>query len=255
MKFARHTSILAMLLVVIASLTMTSTSSGQADGQVQVKQATPLRVSQPGAANSVQAIDDEFNRQVLELSKRRLEQLAQLAASQHSADAAVTYERLFRLAIADDLFASAETAAGKVIEHGTPSVATNALAHFVKILAEADRGAFDQSLQSLKRAVAESAAGQPAAAGHAVLAPGEAVGICEAYYQRLVEAKQFAIAREAFRLVLERPHRPAVKEFLDSRIKRLELVGKAAPAIEGTDLDGKAFNLAAHKGKAVLLVF
>ena len=65
----------------------------------------------------------------------------------------MTFERLFRLAIADDLFRDAEAAAGKVVELGTPSPTTNALAHLVKIIAEADRGAFDQSLQSLRQAV------------------------------------------------------------------------------------------------------
>ncbi len=32
-------------------------------------------------------------------------------------------------------------------------------------------------------------------------------------------------------------------------------MGKPAPAIQGTDLDGKEFNLAAQKGKVVLVVF
>ena len=96
---------------------------------------------------------------------------------------------------------------------------------------------------------------EPATAARAVLAPGEVIGICEAYYQRLVEGNQFPIAREAFRLVLEQPHVPAVKDFLAGRLKRIELVGKPAPPIQGTDLDGKAFNLANEKGKAVLVVF
>ena len=90
---------------------------------------------------------------------------------------------------------------------------------------------------------------RPATAARAALAPGEVIGICEAYYQRLVEANQFPIAREAFRLVLEKPYRPAVKDFLASRLKRIDLVGKPAPPIQGTDLDGKEFNLAAEKGK------
>ena len=50
--------------------------------------------------------------------------------------------------------------------------------------------------------------------------------------------------------MLEKPYRPAVKDFLASRLKRIELVGKPAPRIQGTDLDGKEFNLAAQKGKA-----
>src|SRR5208283_4187647 len=48
---------------------------------------------------------------------------------------------------------------------------------------------------------------------------------------------------------------PAVKDFLASRLKRIELVGKPAPPIQGTDLDGKVFNLAEEKGKVVLVVF
>ena len=100
----------------------------------------------------VQAIDDEYFRQLLQLDQRRLEQLGRLASRQKPAKAAATYERLFRLAIAGDLFKDAEAAAGKVIEQGTPSHATNALAYLVKIIAEVDRGAFEQSLRSLRQA-------------------------------------------------------------------------------------------------------
>ena len=240
--------------IILAAMALQSVPSS-AMAQAELKKPTAQTIRRVFAADSAQAIDDEYNRQVLELARRRLEQLAQLAAGQQPALAAATYERLFRLAIADDLFTTAQAAAGKVLEQGTPSVATNALAHFVKVIALADRGDFDQSLQSLKQAVAESVADRPAAPGRAALTPAEVIGICEAYYQRLVEAKQFAIAREAFKLVLEKPHRPATQEFLESRLKRIDLVGKPAPAIHGTDLDGKEFSLAAHKGKAVLVVF
>ena len=67
-------------------------------------------------------------------------------------------------------------------------------------------GPFEQSLQSLRRAIAESTQEKQATAARAALAPAEVIGICEAYYQRLVEGNQFAIAREAFRLVLEQPY-------------------------------------------------
>jgi thiol-disulfide isomerase/thioredoxin len=207
------------------------------------------------AEDPIQGVDDEYNRQVLELARRRLEQLGRLAARQTPAVAAATYERLFRLAITDDLFRDAESAASTVLEHGTPSTTTNALGHMVKIIAEADRGAFDQSLKSLQQAVAESVADRPATGTRAALAPAEVIGICEAYYQRLVEAKQFPIAREAFQLVVDKPYRAAVKDFLTSRLKRIDLIGKPAPPIQGSDLDGKEFNLGALKGKAVLIVF
>ena len=244
-----------IFLVAIAPLAVAPMASGRPIGQGGAERPTTRVIGAAKADDPIQAIDDEFNRQVLELGRRRLEQLGRLAAQQKPAEAAVTYERLLRLAIADDLFRDAESAAGDVIQQGTPSPTTNALAHLVKIIAEADRGAFPQSLQSLRKAVAESVAERPATAARAALAPAEVIGICEAYYQRLVEGNQFPIAREAFRLLLEKPFRPAVKDFLASRLKRIELVGKPAPPIRGTDLDGKEFNLAAEKGKLVLVVF
>ncbi len=63
------------------------------------------------------------------------------------------------------------------------------------------------------------------------------------------------MASAAFRHVLEQPYDPSIKEFLAGRLKRIELVGKPAPPIQGTDLDGKAFDLAKEKGKVVLLIF
>ena len=168
-------------------------ASRQANGQEQAERPQTGDIRSVKADDPIQAIDDEYNRQVLELGRRRLEQLGRLAARQNPGEAAATYERLFRLAIADDLFRDAESAAASVVEQGTPSAATNALAHLVKIIAETDRGAFEQSLKSLRQAVAESMAERAATPARAALAPGEVVGICEAYYQRLVEANQFPV--------------------------------------------------------------
>ena len=255
MRWACFAGKMGMLLVAIASLTLPPTALGQDTDRDKARPPEPKAAGSAGAEETVQAIDDEYNRQLLHLEQRRLEQLGRLAARQQPALAAATYERLFRLAIAGDLFRDAEAAAVKVVEQGTPSPTTDALAHLVKIIAEVERGAFEQSLQSLRRAIAESTQEKQATAARAALAPAEVIGICEAYYQRLVEGNQFAIAREAFRLVLEQPYSPAVKDFLASRLKRIELVGKPAPPILGTDLDGKVFNLAEEKGEVVLVVF
>ena len=250
--FGRH---VGTLLVTTSWAALPLMAPGLANGQGNAERPSAGAVRSAKGDDDIRAIDDEYNRQLLELGRRRLERLGGLAARQKPAEAAVSYERLFRLAIAEDHCRDAEAAARKVLEQGTPSPATNALAHLVKIVAEADRGAFQESLQSLRLAVSESMAQRPPGAARSALSPGEVVGICEAYYQRLVEANQFPIAREAFRLVLEKPQRPAVRDFLASRLKRIELVGKPAPPIQGMNLDGKEFNLAAEKGKAVLVVF
>ena len=246
---------LGMLLVATAALILPPTAPGQDTDQAKASPPAAQADGSARPAETIQAIDDAYNQQLLQLEQHRLEQLGHLAARQQPALAAATYERLFRLAIAGDLFREAEAAAVKVVEQGTPSPTTDALAHLVKIIAEVERGAFEQSLQSLRKSIAESTQEKQATEARAALAPAEVIGICEAYYQRLVEGNQFAIAREAFRLVLEQPYNPAVKDFIASRLKRIELVGKPAPTIEGTDLDGKVFNLAEEKGKVVLVVF
>jgi thiol-disulfide isomerase/thioredoxin len=255
MQWPRFAAKIGLSLILIASLTLPRMAPGQADSRDQRELAAPNAAGSARADKNIQAIDDDYDRHLLQLDRSRLERLGRLAARQEPAEAAATYERLFRLAIACNLFRDAEAAANNVLKHGTSSPPTNALAHLIKIIAEADRGAYEQSLQSLRQAVAEIVQQRQAKVPRAVLAPDDLVGICEAYYQRLVEGNQFAIARDAFRLVLEHSQRPAVRDFLASRLKRIELVGKPAPPIQGTDLDGKTFNLADYKGKVVLIVF
>ena len=55
--------------------------------------------------------------------------------------------------------------------------------------------------------------------------------------------------------ILAQTQRPALKEFISNRLRRLDTVGKPAPALVGTDIDGKRFDLGAAKGKVVLVVF
>ena len=116
--WARNT---AIVLVAIAPLTLAPRVRARPAAKPRRSGRNQGRFARPGPTIPIQAIDDEYNRQSLELARRRLEQLARLAPGQKPADAAATYERLFRLAIADDLFRDAEAAARHVVEHGTPS--------------------------------------------------------------------------------------------------------------------------------------
>src|SRR5262249_41518264 len=81
------------------------------------------------------------------------------------------------------------------------------------------------------------------------------VSICDAYYQRLVHAGQYETARKALRMALDQAEQPTLRDFLTSHLDRVDRVGKPAPALQGTDIDGKPFDLAASKGKVVLVVF
>jgi thiol-disulfide isomerase/thioredoxin len=218
------------------------------------KPPTSSALAQAPPDESIKSINDDFARQSLMAERQRLERLGRLASRQNPADAAVTYEQLFRLAIAANMFRDAETAAGAVLRGGSPSPTVTALAHLVKLIAEADRGDYQQSLESLRRAVAENRKAQNGAP-LAELPTEEVVGICDGYYQRLIHAGQLEIARKALQIVAGQTERPVLKEFLSGRLKRLELAGRPAPRIQGVDLDGKPFDSSAARGKVVLVVF
>jgi thiol-disulfide isomerase/thioredoxin len=221
----------------------------------QVKRQDPPPAAGAAVDDSVRAITDDYDQKLLQLDRQRLERLVRLAARQKPADAAATYEHLFRLAISGNLFRDAEAAADTVVNAGSPSPTTLGLAHLVRIVARADRGAFEESLDCLRQAISQRPQdGQPGAARSA-LSTDEVVGICEAYYERLVHEGQYPIALKALRLVHDDSTQPVVKDFLKSRLDRVELVGKPAPPIRGTDVDGKPFDLADHRGKVVLIVF
>lgn len=235
-------------------------SPGPAPGQdLANRQGPPASAvgrPSPVADEDIKAIDDEYDRQVLGLERRRLERLTQLAARQKPADAAVTYERLFRLAAAANLFGDAEAAAKAVLDAGSPSPVAMGLAHTVKIIAEVDRGDYDRSLESLRKAAADATGPAQAGASRPDLPTDEVVEICDAYNQRLIQRARYDDAKKALRILLENTRRPALKEFLSGRLRRLEVVGSPAPAIRGTDLEGKPFDLADFKGKSdVLVVF
>src|SRR5271166_4773195 len=68
-----------LLLVAVASLTLSPAAPGQDTDQDKARPA-PKVAGPAGAEETVQAIDDEYDRQLLHLEKRRVEQLAQLAA-------------------------------------------------------------------------------------------------------------------------------------------------------------------------------
>jgi peroxiredoxin len=130
------------------------------------------------------------------------------------------------------------------------------LAQTIDIIASADRGAYEESLTELRNllgaAPKQGRAGEPA---NGSLDTSALLTICEAYCQRLLQADQFDAARQAFQMLLNESANAGVKAYSASRLAQLDMIGKPAPAINGTDLDGKPLKLAELKGKVVLVVF
>jgi peroxiredoxin len=224
--------------------------------QDEPAQPRPKVLNAGNGGASVQAIDEEYNRQLLELEKQRLAKLAQLAAQQPQKDSQETYELLFRLAISNNLFREAEPVAQQVIKSGTAAPLVGILAQTIDIIASADRGNFDESLAELRRVIeSQSEHGRPAQGAPAAIDTRALLSICEAYYQRLLQGDRFDVARSAFQFVLKQSENPSVKGYCAARLNQLDMIGKPAPAILGTDLSGKPVDLAAAKGDVVLVVF
>jgi peroxiredoxin len=242
-----------------AGLLLSHAALGQAESRNQNEPAqSKPAVIRPGTADAnLQSINDDYNRQLLQIERQRLDRLSRLAARQQPAEAALTYEQLFRLAIANNLFREAEPAAEHVLKSANTSTPiVQFLAQTTNLIAAADRGAYEESLADLRKLIAAKASGnRPAQAQAAPLDTSALLTICEAYYQRLIQGNQFEVARTAFRLVEKEADSPAVKDFCTSRLNRLQMIGKPALSIEGTDLDGKQVRLSDLKGNVVLVVF
>jgi thiol-disulfide isomerase/thioredoxin len=252
-------AVLGLVLTTSLSPAFFSTARCRAGtpGQDDPAGVKPKVLSPAGTGTSLQSINAEYARQLLDLERQRLDRLGQLAARQGPVEAAETYEQLFRLAIGNNLFLEAEPAAQQVLKStGSLPPMVQFLARTIDIIASADRGAYDESLTELRTLLdAVSKQSRPGEAASATLDTNALLAICEAYHQRLLQGDQFDAARKAFQLLLKESQNPAIRGFSASRLAQLELIGKPAPAIQGTDLDGKPVNLAELKGSVVLVVF
>jgi thiol-disulfide isomerase/thioredoxin len=214
------------------------------------------QAGQPGEgpdADALSRIDADYQQQRTRIDRERIERLTRLAASQRKGEAELTYLEVFRFAIACDRYVPAEPAAERVISSGTTSQEVEFLAQLVNIIAEAERGDYDGSMRDLKAylgAATLRAAPAPQIQARTVLTIGEA------YFRRLVQGRRFDLARDVCDLIISRePVNQAVRDHFAGYRRRLDLVGRPAPAIQGTDVDGGAVRLDDLKDKVVLVVF
>lgn len=203
---------------------------------------------------SREEVNAAFAEKFADLERQQIDALAKVAAKEEGAAADATYRLLFNLAIARNLYPAAEKAAETVIEQDQAGSDILTLAHFVNIVAEADRGEFEESLTNLKAYVdkytpREEAEVDERLGSQTVLALGEA------YFQRLVEAGRYDVARQLCEYVIEKAVNPAVKDHFSERLGRVHMLGQPAPAISAKDIDGRQVQLSDYEGKVVLVDF
>lgn len=206
--------------------------------------------------DSIEAINRAYEEELDAIERKRLEWLERLAAGLGKDQADSIYETYFRLAIASGLFRDAEPVAERVLRSPGPASPAASLAAIVNIIAEADRGAFEESLRSLAAVLQDpERQGEPARPATIPLPRSAKLSVVEAYYQRLVQAEQYETVKRAFRMIRDRAQDPVVEELARNRLRQLELIGAPAPPISGLDVDGQPVRLADYRGEVVLVVF
>jgi peroxiredoxin len=206
------------------------------------------------ATDALESIHETYDRELLNAGRRHLGRLAALAATQKKEEAEETYGIYLRFAITGNLSADAESVAERLIQAGDSSPRLLALAQLVNLFGEVNRAKYQESLDSLVAALREN----KAAAGQKTVAPlpvPAQVGLIDAYFQRLIQADQFEIARKAMELIDARSTNATVKDLASRRLGQLRMIGKLAPPIVGVDIDKKPYQLSDLKGNVILVVF
>jgi thiol-disulfide isomerase/thioredoxin len=206
------------------------------------------------AFNTLAELEAAYEKQAAELRRQKLADLAALGARQTGVESERAYRAAFDLAVGSGLYQEAESAARAYLAKEEGDAATHALAGSIVVVAHADRGQFDQSLAELKGFLDRKAAAQ--IPDDRRLPSSLVCAVGEAYLQRLIRGGRLDIAREACRSAIANDHPdPTIDKYFSDRLARLDMVGKPAPAIEGSDVDGKPVRLADLKGKVVLVDF
>lgn len=210
----------------------------------------------PAQDDSLQTINADYLRDLNAVEKKRLLRLEKLAGSLKDHAATEAYIAFFQTALNAGMYPEAEPVAERLLKDPKLDHRVGFLAQVTNLLAEIDRGDYEGSLKSLTEAVRVASEQAPDAQPVALVLPKHTrISLLQTYYQKLVHANQFEVARRAFELIAANSKEDITANYARDRVARLSMLGKPAPGIKATDIDGKAFDLAGEKGNVVLVVF
>jgi thiol-disulfide isomerase/thioredoxin len=192
----------------------------------------------------------DYERRRLDLDRREIADLSALASMIDGAERDAAYRELFNLAISRELFAEAREAADRCLASTSNNGTVRALATLVQVVAKGEKGQDEEAMSRLMALFKGAGSTRPAPSSDMGLA------VAEAYLQRLIRLGRYDAARKFCATLCDEDEAPeAAKEHFEARMAPLELLGKAAPAIEGVDVEGKRVSLADMRGKVVLIDF
>ncbi len=219
-------------------------------GPAVAQEAPQAGVPASGRFASLDELEASYRRQRHDLECRHIADLAALAGKVRGAEADAAYRQLFGLAITQGLCREAEAAAARCRSNDAAGRDVRALAALVRSLARADRGEHDRVLDDWNGMIRPDAHGrEPDIDVDLTLAVGESL------LQRLIRDGRYEVARNLCRMACEPGVPPLIRGHFEDRSARLDRLGKPAPAIVATDVDGKPVSLAEFKGRVVLVEF
>jgi len=156
------------------------------------------------------------------------------------------YAALFNKAIEHDWFAETEEL-GRQYLKADPDGPVKALAQIILTLGRAQAGRFDEALAQYRILIQG-------------LSPDDqeefAVSFTDSLAFAAIAEGEFGVARQVLSTLLTRfKDNPNVRQKVQNDLKRLDKVGKPAPAFAAEDIKGHPIRLDAFRGKYVLLDF
>jgi peroxiredoxin len=176
-----------------------------------------------------------------------IDELAQyLQKNPKADDRDQAYATLFNKAIEHDWFGEVEELAGHYLK-SDPEGPVKALAQIIQTMAHAHAGKFDLALgrfRELMQGLGQNDQEEFAASFSENLAA------------TAVAAGEVAIARQVYTTLLSKfGESPNLRQKIQAELKRLDKVGKPAPAFTSENIKGSTIRLADYRGKYVLLDF
>ena len=215
---------------------------------------TKIQAQQPDAGRlaSRDALDDYYAKQTLDLDRRRIADLATLAAKSTGDEAENAYRDLFALAVARNLYDEADQAASAYLKLDKTTPSNRGMATFVRIISLANHKDFDGAIVTLDSFVKSqrSVGGGPETKPDPTLV----YGVGEAFLQRLMADNRYDDARKVAKRFEDYPDASVKKHFV-ARLSRLDMLGKPAPHFEAKDVDDQTVKLADFQGKVLLVDF
>src|SRR5262249_53104430 len=156
------------------------------------------------------------------------------------------YAALFNKAIEHDWFSEVDPLAGQYLK-SDPDGPVKALAQIIQTMAHAHTGKFDLALgrfRELMQGLGQNDQEEFAASFSENLAA------------TAVAAGEVATAKQVYTTLLARfGESPNLRQKIQAELKRIDKVGKPAPAFATGDIKGSPIRLADYRGKYVLLDF